>query len=140
MDEEKDLWLGSPSQVNNLTLFIFMIILSPLIIPLFVILWKWLDTKTTKYEITTERIRTRRGILSKTTEEIELYRVRDYRLEQPILLRMFSLGNIILQTSDRSHPEMTLTGIPKGEELRELLRTNVEKCRAKKQVREVDFQ
>lgn len=46
----------------------------------------------------------------------------------------------MLQTSDRSHPEVTLKAIPNGEELREQLRTHVEACRTKKRVREVDFE
>ncbi|MFZ9051298.1 MAG: PH domain-containing protein [Steroidobacteraceae bacterium] len=140
MAEEREVWFGSPSQVLNLGTFILMGLFFWLVIPLFIILWKWLVIKTTKYEITTERVRTRRGVFNKETEELELYRVRDYRLEQPFFLRIFSLGNIILQTSDRSHPDMVLRAIPNGERLREELRTHVEACRLAKRVREIDFE
>ncbi|MFZ9967690.1 MAG: PH domain-containing protein, partial [Steroidobacteraceae bacterium] len=81
MAEEREVWFGSPSQVLNLGTFILMGLFFWLVIPLFIILWKWLVIKTTKYEITTERVRTRRGVFNKETEELELYRVRDYRLE-----------------------------------------------------------
>ena len=74
------------------------------------------------------------------TDELELYRVRDYKFEQPFFLRLFSLGNIVLQTSDKSDPQVVLSAIPNGEELREKLRTHVEACRMKKGVREVDFE
>ncbi|GAC18178.1 PH domain-containing protein [Paraglaciecola arctica] len=140
MSEEKNVWLGTPSQVVNLGSYILLGLFFWLVIPLFVILWKWLDVKNTKYELTTERIRTRHGILNKETDELELYRVRDYKLEQPFFLRMFSLGNIILETSDRSHPTIVIKAISNGEELREKLRTHVEACRTKKNVREVDFE
>jgi uncharacterized membrane protein YdbT with pleckstrin-like domain len=140
MSEEKDVWFGTPSQVVNLGTFIFMGLFFFLVIPLLIILWRWLVIKNTKYEITTERLRTRHGVLNKKTDELELYRVRDYKLEQPLFLRLFSLGNIVLQTSDRSHPEVTIKAIPNGEELREKLRTHVEACRIKKRVREVDFE
>ena len=96
--------------------------------------------KNTKYELTTERIRTRHGILNKETDELELYRVRDYKLDQPFFLRMFSLGNIVLETSDRSHPTGIFAAVPNGGPLREQLRTCVEACRTKKGVREVDFE
>jgi len=46
----------------------------------------------------------------------------------------------VLETSDRSHPEITLRAIPNGEALRDNLRTYVERCRASKQVREIDFE
>lgn len=140
MSEERHVWSGTPSQVLNLKTFVFMGLIFWLIFPLFVILWKWLTVKTTKYEITTERIKTRSGILNKKTDELELYRVRDYKFEQPLILRAFSLGNIILQTSDRGNPEVVIKAIPNGEELREQLRNYVEACRTSKRVREVDFE
>lgn len=140
MSEERHVWSGTPSQVLNIGNFVFMGLFFWLVIPLFVILWKWLIIKSTKYEITTERIRTKTGILNKKTNELELYRVRDYKFEQPLSLRSFSLGNIILQTSDRSNPEVVLRAIPNGEELREQIRKHVEECRIKKRVREVDFE
>ena len=140
MAEEREVWFGSPSQVVNLGTFVLMGLFFWLVIPLFIILWKWLVIKTTKYEVTTQRVTTRHGVFNKETEELELYRVRDYRLEQPFFLRIFSLGNIILQTSDRSHPDMVLRAIPNGERLREELRTHVEACRLAKRVREIDFE
>jgi uncharacterized membrane protein YdbT with pleckstrin-like domain len=103
-------------------------------------LWKWLVVKNTKYELTTERLRMRHGVLNKKTDELELYRVRDYKLDQPFFLRIFSLGNIILQTSDKSHPHIVLEAIPNGEDLREQLRTYVEACRTRKGVRELDIE
>ena len=140
MSEEKEVWRGTPSQVVNLGTFILMGLFFWLVIPLLVILWKWLVTKNTKYELTTERLRTRYGVLNKETDELELYRVRDYRLEQPFFLRIFSLGNIILQTSDKSHPQVVIRAIPNGEELRNLLRTHVEANRTRKGVREIDIE
>ena len=140
MSEEKDIWSGSPSQVVNLASFIILGLFFWLVFPLLIILWKWLVTKTTKYELTTERLRTRCGVLNKKTDELELYRIRDYKLEQPFFLRLFSLGNIVLETSDRSHPQVVIKAIPNGEQLREQIRTHVEACRTSKRVREVDFQ
>lgn len=140
MSEERDIWVGTPSQVINLGSFILLGLFFWLIFPLFMILWKWLTVKNTKYELTTQRLRTRHGILNKKTDELELYRVRDYKLDQPLFLRLFSLGNIILITSDKSHPQVILTAIPNGEELKEQLRTFIEECRSKKRVMEVDFE
>jgi uncharacterized membrane protein YdbT with pleckstrin-like domain len=137
---EKPVWNGTPSQVINLPAFILLGLFFWLVIPIFMILWKWLVVKNTKYELTTERLRTRYGVLNKQMDEIELYRVRDYRFEQPFFLRIFSLGNVIMQTSDKSHPQVTIRAIPNGEELRERIRTHVEECRARKGVREVDFE
>jgi uncharacterized membrane protein YdbT with pleckstrin-like domain len=139
-EEERDVWYGTPSQIVNLGTFIIMGLLFWLVIPLFVILWRWLVIKCTKYELTTQRLRTRHGVINKQTDEIELYRVRDYRYEQPLLLRMFSLGNIVMQTSDKTHPVFTLRAVHNGEELRNVIRTHVEQNRTRKGVREVDIE
>lgn len=140
MAEEREIWSGTPSQVVNLGVFIVCILLFFLVIPLFYALWRWLVVKFTKYELTTERLRTRYGVLNRKTDELELYRVRDYKLDQPLFLRLFSLGNLILTTSDKSHPVVVIRAIPNGEQLREMLRTHVEACRVAKRVREVDFE
>ena len=140
MDEERTVWNGTPSQVVNLPAFILLGLIFWLVIPLFVILWKWLVVKYTKYELTTERLRLRHGVLNKETDDLELYRVRDYKLVQPFWLRLFSLGNVELKTSDRSHPVVTIKAIKDGEAMRELLRKYVEENRVRKQVREVDFE
>ena len=140
MEQERSVWSGTPSQVVNLPAFILLGLIFWLVIPLFVILWKWLAVKYTKYELTTERLRMRHGVLNKETDDLELYRVRDYKLVQPFWLRLFSLGNVVLQTSDRSHPVVTIKAIRDGDAMRELLRKYVEQNRVRKQVREVDFE
>lgn len=140
MDEERSVWQGTPSQVVNLGSFILLGLFFWLVIPLFVILWKWLVVKNTKYELTTERLRLRYGVFNKKSDELELYRVRDYKLDEPFFLRIFSLSNIVLTTSDKTHPRVVLEAITDGEELREKLRKYVEICRTRKGVREVDIE
>jgi uncharacterized membrane protein YdbT with pleckstrin-like domain len=137
---EKTVWNGTPSQVVNIGTFVICGLFFWLLFPLFIMLWRWLVVKNTKYELTNERLRTRHGVLNKKTDELELYRVRDYKLDQPFFLRFFSLGNIVLLTSDKTHSTVTLQAISGGEELREKIRAFVEQCRMKKRVREVDFE
>jgi len=140
MTDEKPVWNGTPSQVINIPAFALWGIFFWLVIPIVIILWKWLVVKNTKYELTTERLKIRHGVLNKNMDDLELYRVRDFKLEKPFFLRIFSLGNIILQTSDKSHPVVILRAIKNGEQIREQIRNMVEACRVKKRVREVDYE
>ena len=140
MSDEKSVWNGTPSQVINIPAFVLLGIFFWLIIPIFIILWKWLVVRNTRYELTTERLKIRQGVLNKKMDDLELYRVRDFKLEKPFFLRLFSLRNIILQTSDKSHPVVILRAIKDGEEIREQIRNMVEACRVKKRVREVDYE
>ena len=101
--EETILWKGNSSQFVNLGFyifcgFLFLILLFTVpflfFLPLFMAGWKWLQIKMIKYEVTSERIRFTKGILSKQIHELELYRVKDTTFVQPLFLRLFSLGNI----------------------------------------------
>jgi uncharacterized membrane protein YdbT with pleckstrin-like domain len=140
MPEEKLIWHGTPSQVVNLPAYLLWGLFFWLVIPIFVILWQWLVLKNTKYELTTERLKTRHGVINKKMDDLELYRVRDYKFDQPLFLRLFGLGNITLQTSDKSHSVVVIRAIPGGEQLREQIRHAVEACRVRKRVRELDIE
>ena len=140
MASEQLLWRGTPSQLVNLPWYVLWVLLFWLVVPLLVLLWQWLVIRNTVYELTSERLKLRRGVLNKHLDEVELYRVRDYQLERPLYLRLFGLGNITLRTSDRSHPSVRLRAIRDGEQLYERLRAAVEQCRATKGVRELDVE
>lgn len=138
--DEELLWVGIPSQVVNAKDFIICGLLFWLIIPIFYALWKWLKTENTLYKVTTERIFIKTGILSKLTQEIELYRVKDYTIEEPFFMRFWGLGNVVLTTSDKSIPIVIIEAIGNADELRNDIRMNVERLRVIKGVREVDYE
>jgi membrane protein YdbS with pleckstrin-like domain len=138
--EEKQIWKGSPSQWTNFGTYVLCILFCWLIIPIFIALWRFLVVKTWKIEVTNHRLIEEKGVLSKTTDELELYRVKDIRLDQPFFLRLVGLSNIILATSDRSHSIVKIPAIPGGRNLREQLRIAVDARRDKKGVRETDFE
>ncbi len=138
-EEEATIWEGHPSHIKDLGFHLVCILLSPLILPLGMMLWRYLDTKFQQYEVSNERIRVTRGILSKRMEEMELYRVKDTAIDQPFFLRLFKLANLVIKTSDASTPRIVIPAIPEARVLRENLRGCIEKMRAKKGVREVDY-
>jgi uncharacterized membrane protein YdbT with pleckstrin-like domain len=140
MHPEEAVWAGGPSQVINAPLFVVCVLLCWLVVPIFVALWKWLVIRNIRYELTSERLKLRRGVLNKLLDEVELYRVRDYRLEQPFLLRMFSLGNVIIRTTDTTNPLVILHAVRDCENVLELVRRYVEECRTKKNVRAIDME
>jgi uncharacterized membrane protein YdbT with pleckstrin-like domain len=132
---EITLWRGTPSQWTNFWAFFFGILLCWLVVPLGILIYKWLQTKTTIFEVTSQRLKFESGILSKTVEEIELYRVKDTSLEQPFLLRLVGLGNIRIRTMDESTADVLLRAIPDAAALREKMRVAIEAVRERKSVR-----
>jgi uncharacterized membrane protein YdbT with pleckstrin-like domain len=139
MSREDIIWAGTPSHVTKLGTYVLCALFFWLVIPIFIALWTWLVIKNTRYEITTQRLRLRTGVINRKTSELELYRVKDFSLEQPLLLRLFSLANLVLVTSDRSHPQVVIRAVPHAEELTNTIRQKVEELRRSLGVREVDM-
>ncbi|MGY3791659.1 PH domain-containing protein [Aquimarina sp. 433] len=140
MEVENNIWKGTPSQWMNFMFYICCVILIVVFgLGLILALWKFLDTKYNKVTITDQRIIEKRGILSISTNQLELYRVKDIRLEQPLILRIFGLSNIILTTSDSNDPLYILKGIEEGNTLTEKIRIAVDRRRDVKGVKELDF-
>ena len=132
--EEKQLYIGRPSQILNIMSFILWS--WTLFIPLII----YLKTRFTFYEVTNQRIKLKTGILNQEIDECELYRVRDYKVVKPFFQRIFGLGKIELVTSDRSNSNINLNGIKDPENLYNLIRDNVEKIRQKTGTREIDVE
>ena len=129
--DERIEWTGTPSQWRNAGWFLA----SLLLIPLPWAIWRWLVVKNTVFTLTTQRLRIRRGVFSRTTEDLELYRVRDTKLEQTFFERLFGLGEVILYTTDASTPEIHIAWLKDAELLREAVRRFAEERRDAKRVR-----
>src|SRR4028118_2142698 len=52
---------------------------------LLIILWKWLESLAARFDICPDRLIVRRGIFMKSLDEIELYRVKDIRLDYSLV-------------------------------------------------------
>ncbi len=155
--EETILWRGSPSQWTNLGLYFVCLLLAaadiaaylmlernPLILiglalPFLLFLMQWTKTSSHVYELTTERLRERTGVLSRQTSELELYRVRDYTIVEPLMLRMIGCGHLIISTADRSSPTIEIRAVHGVNELKEMVRTHTERMRQARGVRDFEI-
>lgn len=95
--------------------------------------------KQEAYEITNQRVRWRRGIMTKRTDELELYRVQDVTTIEPFSLRMVGAGNVRITSADSSTPVLELKAVKDPQRLREHLRTHIEECRQRKGVRVTEY-
>ena len=132
MDRET-VWKSRPSQIPNIPYFI--VFSWTIILPLY----RYLQTRFTSYGFSEDRMIIKKGILSQSIDEIELYRVRDYSVSKPFLLRIFGLGHLQILSSDRSTPNLTMRAIHQPENVMDQLRDYVEKARARTQTKEIDF-
>jgi len=107
-------------------------------IPLLIAFSAWVKVRHHRYLISTERISEQEGVLSRSTNDLELYRVKDMTLDQPFFLRIFKCGNIVLETSDRTTPVVVLYAVKHPRALLDKIRQHVERMRTVKGVREID--
>jgi membrane protein YdbS with pleckstrin-like domain len=105
------------------------------------ILVRWIGNAAKKYELTTQRLIMRTGILFKRVDEIELYRVKDSRVDFSLLNQLTGIGTITLRSSDVSSQEtdFRMRDVPRARDVREKLRTLVDRARQRRQVRELDI-
>lgn len=110
------------------------------VIPLFLAFWRYVKTRTCRYHLTNERLQMSYGVFSRKTEDLELYRVKDYHVSEPFIMRLFGLADIVMNTMDETNPTVVLKAIPGGARLRDDLRKHVEMCRDRKRVRVSEFE
>src|SRR5215208_642517 len=82
----------------------------------------FLRARSTRYQVTSERLRITTGLLSTATDDLELWRVRDSRVVRPALMRLLGLGHVILVSTDRSTPEVMLRAVPDPDALQTAIR------------------
>ncbi len=106
-----------------------------------IVLFKWIENMSAKYEITPERLIVRRGIVFKSIDEIELYRVKDVRMDFSLLNQWAGIGNISLTSSDETTRtgELVMRHIEQAQPRRELIRRLVDAARRLRGVREIDM-
>lgn len=111
----------------------------PIIFPLAWAFWHYLVVKNTLYELTSERLRLRTGVINLVFNEVELYRIKKHILEQPWYLRLFGLGNLVLGSSDKTETIVILTAIRDSLQWQADIRDCAEACRQKRRVSELDI-
>jgi uncharacterized membrane protein YdbT with pleckstrin-like domain len=84
----------------------------------------------TKYTITTQRIVIQTGLLNITSKQLELYRLKDYSLQQPLWARIWGYANVNLVSSDRILSEARLWGLPDARTVTESMRRAAQVARA----------
>src|SRR5437016_7197321 len=137
---EEVVWRGSSSQWKNFGVYILSLLFCWLIVPIFIALARYLQTKNKIYELTTERLKITEGVFSKVTDTLELYRVKDLETRQPFLYRLVGVENVQMNTSDTSSPFVLIQAVPSSVGLADKIRNQVEIVRRDKSVREIDVE
>jgi len=106
-----------------------------------IIAWKWIENLALTYELTAERLILHKGILVKSIDEIELYRVKDVRIDFTIINQMADIGTITITSSDETTRDgaLVIRDVAAARTRREKLRELVDAARRQRGVREIDL-
>lgn len=90
----------------------------------------------TKWIITDEQIKIYKGVLSKSINYIELYRVYDYEEKQSFIQSLINNTNIYIYSGDKSTPELLMNGLKANSGIIQIIRNRVEEQKRKKSIYE----
>ena len=102
-----------------------------------IILVQWIRNLDVTYELTEDRLILRKGIFVKSIDEIELYRVKDVRMDFTLVNQWAGIGTISIDSSDETTKAgaLVIPHIERAAERREELRRLVDAARQKRRVR-----
>lgn len=89
----------------------------------------------TRYALSSDRLFLETGMLSTHCEEILLYRVRDLSLTITLGQRIFGVGTITIQSSDKSLPVLELKNIKNPRDTKEIIHQAVEAMKLTRRMR-----
>lgn len=131
-DVEEELWHGGYSGKAMFGVWLLLIVVSiallaasffvaeltvPIALAVIVVMWLlgaaayfWRRLGV-DYSLTTQRFIHKAGLFSRRTDRIEVIDIDDVSYHQGLVQRLFGVGTIVISSTDRSHPELTMVGI-----------------------------
>lgn len=89
----------------------------------------------TKYSMSDNRIFCEKGLLNMKFEEILLYRVRDISMKITLGQRIFGVGSILLQSSDKTAPVLEIKNVKNPRQVKEMIHQQVEQVKEQRRMR-----
>ena len=73
--------------------------------------------------VTDQRITIRQGFWTKTSDDIEIFRIRDVVVKQSLYHRIVGIGDVVVKSMEgRSEEQHVLKGVPSPESVSEVIR------------------
>ncbi len=126
MNQEKVLIAENPAMWGlSPILFILSVILILVYgVGLLFLLILYISTKATELTITEKEIILRRGLLSKSTNEVQLTDIKNIQIEQSFLQRIVKVGSLSISSAGTGHIEIVASGFKNPEGLKRMIKAN----------------
>jgi uncharacterized membrane protein YdbT with pleckstrin-like domain len=94
------------------------------------IAYSWLVRLCAEYRLFQDSLEIETGLVARKVDNLQLFRVRDLRLRQSVLGRLFGTGDITVTSTDQSTPHLTIRGVAEPRALYDTLRDGVARSQA----------
>jgi uncharacterized membrane protein YdbT with pleckstrin-like domain len=88
----------------------------------FVIAMKFLNLKSTYYEVTSDRIEYGRGVFSKKVDNLDMFRIVDLKMRRSVADLIFGIGDVELATTDKDHPQFVFENVRRPRQLYDIIK------------------
>ncbi len=102
-------------------------------------LWCGLPWTFTKYGLSEDRLFVESGLFSTTEHEVRLYRVLNISLKRSLLQKIFGMGTIHIDSSDKDLNCFDIKNVKDSYNVKELISKNVEEERVRNRVSAREF-
>jgi len=121
-DDEKTLYVASPSMFRNNPLgFVVTCLLCLVVIGIPIMIVWYIRCRSTELTVTDLRTQLHRGWLSRSITEVWHRDVRNVQLTQTFFQRLFDTGRIGISSSGQSGIEIDVTGLNDVDEIKQLI-------------------
>lgn len=138
-EEEQEIFVLRPAITSQLGLIVLGILLLCFGVGLIFLILAWYRIASRRYRLTTERFFCYRGLIAQHMDELELYRIKDVKMDQGVLDRIFKTGTITIHSTDDTTPLLRMEGISHPEEVKEQIRCFYRNARQKEGAHVTEF-
>jgi membrane protein YdbS with pleckstrin-like domain len=132
--QEETIWEGRPTWKAWALKWVAGWALLPVLIGAFLLIPVWIRTRSTRWKLTSRRIETETGWLSKRVDTLELWRVRDIEFRQSLVDRMAGISSLLITAHDGASPLIEVRGTPGDRAVYDRLMTAVMQARQQRGV------
>lgn len=101
------------------------------------VLYRCLYLSMLRFIVTGEQLIIQHGVLNRTSDYIELYRIIDFCESRNILEQMFGIKTVSIYSGDRTNPRLDIYGIRERTDVVSMIRERVEYNKRSKGVYEI---
>jgi len=119
---ESVLYKDHPAMFRNRpVLFLVCCALIPFGIGVLILIVWWIRCLATSLVITESRVTLRKGLLSKATNDVLIADIRNVKVSQSFLQRIFGVGTVAVSTSGQSDMEIEVHGVPAPDRIKSII-------------------